>query len=174
MKIIDHRPFKIKIKPEWVKSAKQRAVQQGILNRNIEGIKGVENGMLGEEIIIQYYGAKLVNRYDYDVFMEGFKIDVKTKGCSVTPTENFDCSTQTYFKQNCEAYVFVRVLHDYSTAWIMGGITKEDFHLRKKEWTKGMIDKTNNFQFKDDSWNVYGYQLDPLDILFEKLNDTKL
>ena len=67
------------------------------------------------------------------------RIDVKTKRCNTKPLPNYDCSVALHgTKQDCDAYVFVRILTDLTKAWILGGISKHNFYKKPLCTEKGM------------------------------------
>jgi len=86
---------------------------------------------------------------------DGERIDVKTKRCNTRPFPHYDCSVAAHgTNQNCDSYVFVRILTDTSRAWILGSIPKPDFYTRATKYKRGDIDPTNGFTFKADCYNL--------------------
>ena len=82
-----------------------------ILQGSITG--GMSNvvGALGEVIVAELLGAKEVNSKDYDLIDGNIRIDVKTKRCNTKPLRHYDCSVAAHgTKEDCDSYVFVRIL----------------------------------------------------------------
>lgn len=107
---------------------------RGILNRRtIMKGEGNISGFAGEYIVNKYLkgrGFKYVGDkiWDYDFESGSMKLDVKSKGNSVAPRINYDCTVpQNQRNQNCTHYVFVRINKDLTGGWINGWITKEEF-----------------------------------------------
>lgn len=132
----------------------------GKINRSIMG--GTRNvyGFLGEIITSDMFpNLKPKNTYDYDlIFNNKFKIDVKTKSTTVTPEPHFECSISTYYKQKCDVYVFVRILKDFSIAYLLGYITPEEYFKKAKLREKGSLDPNSSprapFYFRESSYNL--------------------
>ena len=77
--------------------------------------KGVSNiyGALGEVIIYDLskkngLNVDFTSTYDYDLIIENYKIDVKTKRTTVTPKPNYLCSISAFnTRQECDFYFFL-------------------------------------------------------------------
>lgn len=146
---------KIGIKPEWIEEAKQKAERLGTLKHSFMNGAGNLIGYLGEIVIRESIGAEARNTYHFDLIKNGFKIDVKTKLCSTEPKENFECSIAAYnTRQECDYYVFVRIIKDLSTAWVCGAIKKEDYFSMSKLYKAGYQDLSNGMTFKVDTYNL--------------------
>jgi hypothetical protein len=56
------------------------------------------------------------------------RIDVKTKRCTSAPKDYYECSIAAHgTKQDCDEYIFVRVLNNLQRAWILGRISKDEY-----------------------------------------------
>ena len=146
--------IQVDIKPEWVKSAKAKAAELGTINRSFTKGDGNVAGFLGEYIVADYLKAEITNTHDYDLIKNGVKIDVKTKRCTTPPSEHYECSISTYYKQRCDFYVFVRVMKDWSKGWILGIIRPKKYFDTATFYKKGTTDYSNGMTFKADSWNL--------------------
>ena len=74
---------------------------------------------------------------------------------------NYDCSVALHgTEQDCDTYVFVRILCDLRKAWILGGISKANFYDKATLYRKGQIDSGNGFVFKADCYNLKIGELD--------------
>jgi|TARA_Y100000401_G_scaffold104024_1_gene95500 hypothetical protein len=143
--------------------AREKASQMGILQGSITGGSRNVLGAIGEVVVADSIKAKEVNTYHYDLVKDGVRIDVKTKRCTSKPYPNYDCSVAFHgTKQDCDAYVFVRVLDDLSKAWILGGMSKEDFYDKATLYRKGDIDTDNGYTFKADCYNIRIDRLNPI------------
>tara|TARA_R100001509_G_C4748281_1_gene175469 strand:+ start:83 stop:568 length:486 start_codon:yes stop_codon:yes gene_type:complete len=142
--------------------ARKKAIDMGRIANSITNGGGNLAGFIGEIVVTDYIGAKEQNTYDYDIVDKiGNKIDVKTKRCNSEPKVNYDCSIAAHgTKQKCDMYVFVRVLNDFSKAWILGKIMKDEYFEKAKYHKKGELDPDNKFRFKADCYNVKIHQLD--------------
>ena len=145
-------------------SAKQKSLEMGELNNSI--MKGKRNiiGFLGEELIIRYFSkAKAQNTYDYDIILGNLLADIKSKQTSVEPRLNFDVSVPAFnTRQKTDAYIFCRIFKKdwrYPQGWIIGWMFKNDFYKKARFYKKGDYDKSNNFTFNADSYNLSINQL---------------
>tara|TARA_R100000781_G_scaffold73728_1_gene46004 strand:- start:108 stop:593 length:486 start_codon:yes stop_codon:yes gene_type:complete len=151
----------IPIGDDYMIRAREKASKMGILQGSITGGSRNVVGAIGEIIVADSIKAKETNTYDYDLVKDGLRIDVKTKRCSTTPMPDYDCSVALHgSKQDCDAYVFVRILINLSTAWILGGISKADFYNKATLYRKGQVDPANGFVFKADCYNLSIGKLD--------------
>jgi len=122
--------------------------------------KGKSNiyGSIGEIIVYDYFkdskNIEFESTYDYDMIIDGYTVDVKTKKTTVSPQPHYLCGIPAYnTKQKCQFYFFVRVLEDLSRGFILGYITKDNFFKLAKFRRQGDRD-TNGFIFKDDCYNL--------------------
>lgn len=155
---------KVNIKPEWVEEAQVKAKKLGVLKHSFTA--GTRNviGYLGEIVVRESIAAEEADTYDFDLIKNGFKIDVKSKMCSTEPQQNFECSIAAYnTKQECDYYIFVRVLKDLSSAWICGTIKKQDYFDTAKFYKAGYTDESNGMTFKVDTYNLPIWKLKSLD-----------
>jgi len=147
--------IQVKITPSIISRAKKKAATVGNLQGSITGSLSHVVGAIGEIIVADVMGAYESNTYDYDLVRGGERIDVKTKRCNTRPFPHYDCSVAAHgTNQNCDSYVFVRILTDTSRAWILGSIPKPDFYTRATKYKRGDIDPTNGFTFKADCYNL--------------------
>lgn len=140
-----------------IASAKRKAKAMGELNNSITRGNGNVYGFLGEILVAEYIDGKLKNTYDYDIVKENFTIDVKTKTCTSPPQPHYYCSVAAYnIRQKCDFYFFVRIMEDFSKAWILGGCSKGYFYKKAQFNKKGTIDKSSSFKwrFKADCYNL--------------------
>ena len=155
--------IEIPISGDYMSRAREKASQMGILQGSITGGSRNVLGAIGEVVVADSIKAKEVNTYHYDLVKDGVRIDVKTKRCTSKPYPNYDCSVAFHgTKQDCDAYVFVRVLDDLSKAWILGGMSKEDFYDKATLYRKGDIDTDNGYTFKADCYNIRIDRLNPI------------
>ena len=147
--------IQVKITPDIIRRAKKKAATVGNLQGSITGSLSHVVGAIGEIIVADAMGANESNTYDYDLVRDGERIDVKTKRCNTRPFPHYDCSVAAHgTNQNCDSYVFVRILTDTSRAWILGSIPKQDFYTRATKYKRGDIDPANGFTFKADCYNL--------------------
>lgn len=110
-------------------------------------------------MVMDEYGCGPDQTYDYDMIIDGHKVDVKSKRTTVVPQPHYFCTVFDYnTTQQCDRYYFVRVLEDMTSAYLLGYINKSDFYDRALFYRKGQQD-TNGFRFKADCWNLEISQL---------------
>jgi len=147
--------IQVKITPDIIRRAKKKAATVGNLQGSITGSLSHVVGAIGEIIVADAMGANESNTYDYDLVRDGERIDVKTKRCNTRPFPHYDCSVAAHgTNQNCDSYVFVRILTDTSRAWILGSIPKQDFYTKATKYKRGDVDPANGFTFKADCYNL--------------------
>lgn len=134
----------------------------GILKNSILHGDGNFIGALGEIVVVDYYqrlygdAVKVYNTYDFDFIVNDCTVEVKTKKCTCTPQNSYNVSvSNSNTKQLCQYYCFVRVLSDYSKAWILGFIPKKKFYDIATFNRKGEFDPQRpEWTFKDDCYNL--------------------
>ncbi len=74
-----------------------------------------------------------IDEYDYDLLSnKGKRLEIKTVSCKFKPKKDYLCTVNSHkangvHKQNADYYIFLRILNDYSLAWILGYYSCEDF-----------------------------------------------
>lgn len=146
----------VDITDEMRAQANLKAEKLGELKNSITRGQGNMAGYIGELVVLKILGGELKNTRDFDILFENdIKADVKTKRCATPPQEHFDCSISNYnTKQNCDRYIFVRVLNDYSKAWIVGWYPKQEYYKEAVFIQQGQLDRANNWRAKCDCWNM--------------------
>lgn len=167
--------YEVRPRLEQIEQAKRMAEALGELNNSITRGDGNAHGFLGEILVAEAIGAQHNNSFDYDLVLSTKKgpitIDVKTKRCTSTPWPNYECSIADYNPdQQCDFYVFVRILEDFSNAWILGKIRKEDYYKLATFRAKGQKDpnglKGVEFHFTADCYNLAIHDLKPIKYSF--------
>lgn len=151
----------VTVTPEMLYSACLKAEAMGALNNSV--MKGAGNvvGFVGEAIAQQVLGGTFENldnekpNYNYDLLIDGMKVDVKAKRTSVRPLDTYDCSVWAKnTKQKCDAYAFVRVKDSLTVGWFLGTIPKELFYKKARFLEKGEKDPSNGWKVKADCYNL--------------------
>ncbi len=117
-------------------------------------------GALGEIIVHDVFterGFKVLDQstFDYDLIINNYKIDVKTKkiGSELVPSGDFSCNVAKYnTTQKCDFYFFVAVTEDYKKAFLYGYIKPEEFYQKAKFYKEG--EKKEKFVFRCDSYEM--------------------
>jgi len=147
--------IEVEIKKSIVDRAEKKSKEMGRLRNSITKGSGNIAGFIGEEIVKEYISADESNTYDYDLVKGNFKIDVKTKRTNYPPLSYYEASIANYNpNQKCDIYAFVRVLNDFSKAYLCGWVTKEQYFKKAKFLKKGQVDPSNNFTVKADCYNL--------------------
>lgn len=132
------------------------------LNNSITEGEGMLAGLVGEEVFKDFYGflaafGKSIFHYDVLDLRHLGKIDVKTKRCTSEPKPNYNCTVSaSNTEQRCDYYAFVRVLNDFSKAWILGLVPKVSFFEKALFFKRGAIDPAGfgGWRFKWDCFNL--------------------
>ena len=136
-------------------TAHDMSSEMGILSRSITRGQGNVYGFLGELVALDVLGGIHQNTMDYDILVDGSKIDVKTKKTTVKPKPDYDCSVADLTrKQNCDYYAFVRVLSDQSVGWFLGVKKAEQYFTDARYIKKGDYDNSNGFTARANCYNM--------------------
>lgn len=149
--------LEVEVTDEMLLAARKKAAELGKLNRSITRGQGNLAGFVGEHIAHKVLGgtfANLEKNIDYDLVIDEKRVDVKTKRTGYTPKPNYDCSINTYYKQKCDYYAFVRVHNDMTHGWFLGWYPSEKYYEDSTHYKKGDKDPSNNFTFKADAYNL--------------------
>jgi len=154
----------VKINDDMYYEAKSRAeeIPSDIRNSILEG-EGRLTGTIGEVAVQQYLGGvknPSSKPWHFDILLDGSLIEVKTKRRTVEPRSHYDCSVcAANHKQKCDYYVFTSVLDDMSKVWILGYLSREEFHKAAIFRKEGEHDPSNDQYCSWDCWNVKVGQL---------------
>ena len=154
----DLKVKRIEITKEQIERAEQLFQFNKLKNSITEG-DGNLAGALGEIIVCDEYKGEQANTYDYDLIINGFKIDVKTKRISnnLSPKKTWNATVPNFnTTQKCDYYCFVNLRNNFEVGFINGFITKEDFYEKASFREKGEIDPSGNgvWRFKADCYNL--------------------
>ena len=152
--------IEIPITPDMLKLAQAKAQELGHLRNSIKRGKGNIDGFVGEVAANALFQGDWSNTYDFDLTYKGYTIDVKTKLTTVKPRDDYEASVADFnTTQQCDFYVFCRVLKGHSVAWLCGIVPKCDFYANARFMTKGQVDGSNNFVVKADCYNMVHYDM---------------
>jgi hypothetical protein len=157
--------IELQISDEILTEAKSRATKLGKLNNSITEGAGNIAGYIGQLLVAEYLNAEEPDDYNFDVKKDNTTYEVKTKRCTSRPRKEYDCSVSDFnTKQNCDYYLFVRVLEDFSKAWILGKKKKADYFNEARFCEKGKVDEksTLGWKFKADCYNLSISELESL------------
>jgi hypothetical protein len=154
------------IKLQITESQIERAKKLFSFNKLKNSIKEGEGnllGAIGEIVAFDYYQEqdKLVihsGDFNFDLLIDGSKIEVKTMEVNATPKEYHECNVSLYnAEQQCDYYLFLNVDSSHSTAYIKGYVSKERFKKIRQLRLKG--EKNGSFEYKCDTFVVLNSQL---------------
>ena len=69
---------------------------------------------------------------------------------------------ETSLHQNCDAYIFVTILNDFSLAWIVGKKKQKEYFKIARKMVKGQLDPANNFTVRANCYNLRINELDKI------------
>ena len=161
--------IEIEITEDMKKRAWRKAREMGEINNSITKGDGNIAGFLGEEVANHIIKGDINNTYDYDIISDDVTYDVKTKRCTSEPKPYYECSVAAFnTKQKCDYYVFVRIENInrvWTRAWVLGGLSKEDYFDDARFLKKGQKDGSNGFYVKADCYNMEIKKLQSLEDL---------
>ena len=125
------------IKVQITEEMKERAESHYIKDKAIHGFNNSRSftndktrflGSLGEEIISSYFETPLNNNKDYDIILNGERVEIKSQGINVSwVSDNFVVHT-IKMCEDCDKYIFVIVHNSFNYAWIVGQIERIRFN----------------------------------------------
>ena len=153
--------IEVKITKEQVKRAEE-LYEFDVLNNSIMRGKSNIYGALGEILVADHYSnmgltVDCTATRDYDLIIEGKKIDVKTKRTTVVPRGEYNCSIAAYnTKQRCDLYFFARVNEEKTIGYLLGLMPKKRFFATAIFNKKGEVDPSGNgkWKFTADCYNL--------------------
>jgi hypothetical protein len=115
-------------------------------------------GFLGEYIFVYVFNG-VINDDDWqwDVLIKQKKVDVKTKSCKTVPQGNYLADFPARQKSyNCDSYYFIRVDIEKRTAYMLGGVTKENMYSYGKLYEAGEYVEGSpiNFRYDVPHWAI--------------------
>lgn len=141
--------------------AQNRSDRMGVLSSSRTKGKGNVVGFLGEAAVLSLTRGELCDTMQFDILLNGKRLDVKTKSCSSVPKGHYLCSVMNYQLGNgCDSYVFVRIDLPKREGWILGQISKSRLLSEGVKCKKG--DPDGNFIFKEDCVSIRVDKLDEI------------
>lgn len=131
----------------------------GALPKSIMQGKSNIYGAVGEVVTLDYFADRsdYVGCKDYDLTIDGVKIDVKSKRTTVTPKPFYSAAVSAHNTvQQCDGYYFVRVLEDCTKAFLLGYMSKDEFyrlatyHKKGERGGKGFVYKGSCYECRID------------------------
>ena len=155
--------IQVPINRSHIEVAQAKSTEMGVLKNSVTEGDGNIAGFVGELLVAEHIGGEVCNTYDYDVLLDGVRIDVKTKRAKFQPYPHFDCSIMGFnTSQDCDYYYFARIKTDFTIAWLLGAYPKELYFKDAILHKAGSVDKSNNFTFKADCYNLAIHKLKQL------------
>ena len=155
--------IEVAVTAEIEEEAWDRASDMPFLSGSITNGTSNVVGCLGEILVQRHLHAKFSNTFNYDLIDGERRIDVKTKRCDSEPLPFYDCSVAAHGSdQECDDYVFVRVLKNMSRAWLLGRVSKKQFFEYATRYRRGDVDPSNGYIFRADCYNIPINELDTL------------
>ena len=150
--------IRLNISPEQLQRAKEMYEFNALKNSVTEGKSNIY-GAIGEVMVYDYFkdtfDVKLENTFDYDLLINGKRIEVKTKKTSnIVVNEEYNVNIfATSIKQMCDYYFFTIVTDDFKVCYLLGYLRRLDFYKIATFAKKGEPDGPN-FNFRADSYSV--------------------
>ena len=138
-------------------NAIKRSKKLGRLHNSITKGAGNIAGYIGQGLVARHLKAEDADTYEYDVIKDDIRYEVKTKRCTSKPKPEYECSiSEANTGQACDYYVFVRVMDDFSKAWILGKKKPKKYFKQARFCKKGDVDEKSHlgWKFKGDCHNL--------------------
>jgi hypothetical protein len=156
--------IEIKLTPSVIERAKN-LYKFGVLKNSITKGKSNVYGAVGEIIMYDYFKNKglsvnFKSTFDYDLILDGYKVDVKTKKVNTPPKDFYLCGIPACnTRQNTDFYFFAMVFTDLTKGFLLGYKRKEEYFKLADFKKEGSAD-VNGFKFKSDCYNLKISQLE--------------
>jgi hypothetical protein len=148
--------FTYQIDQSLIDIAQAKADEMGVLKNSFTGGDGNVSGLLGELVFMDFFGGVIVNTYNWDIEINGRKVEVKTKRTNYIPDEKYRVAVYAHnVNQKCDSYYFIRLNMDQMIAYLLGGLPKKRFYELAEFHRKGEIDPDNDWPYKADCYNVF-------------------
>ena len=150
-----------------------------ILDRSIRGQEANIVGRLGEVVAeswlrdnnIQLVDQRDRTTHDY-LLPDGLtSLEIKTKDRTVPLQYNYECTVPAYNHdhQRPDYYLFISLLKSkdesidfidrFTTAYIAGSVTRDQFNAKSRFFRAGDIDQANNMTIRIDCHNIFVSEL---------------
>lgn len=150
--------IRLNISPEQLQRAKEMYEFNALKNSVTEGKSNIY-GAIGEVMVYDHFkdtfDVELENTFDYDLLINGKRIEVKTKKTSnIGVNEEYNVNIfATSIKQMCDYYFFTIVTDNFKVCYLLGYLRRFDFYKIATFAKKGEPDGPN-FNFRADSYSV--------------------
>ena len=160
--------IKLKYTKEMVVESARLADSMGAINNSITNGAGNRAGFLAELVLASYLGAARDDKFGYDLFLDGKRIEVKTKRRTAPPRDFYDGSVAVSSgHQHPDFFAFLSLTFEgkkiingceyyfgLDSIWYCGVISYKNFILKSKLCKKGERDPSNNFVAPTDMRNI--------------------
>lgn len=120
-------------------------------------------GVLAEIIFQRLYpDAERISNTDRqaDFVLDDLRVDVKCKKRNFKPLDYYEVSVLDYQKDfDVDFYYFFSYNAKTQVLYQLGYISKEDYFKKAVFMQRGQIDTSNNYEVKEDCWNLKINQL---------------
>jgi hypothetical protein len=174
--------FNIPFTESMILGARDKANALGSIHNSILSGGGNTAGYLGEEALAAYIGADIIScdegtdKYNHDLYLDGQKIEIKTKRRTVKPLPHYEVSVaQTSKHQRPDLYIFLslefdrvegrgrsKVYYGLENIWVCGQMEADRYFDMATLWEAGRVDTSNNFK---THVNMYNLSINFLDLL---------
>ena len=159
--------LKVDLTPAMIREAARLDAAMGELRNSIRQGQGNVAGILGELAFLKAYPeAVRIDSYDFDILLNGKRVEIKTKDRTVQPKPHHECSVSNYnATQKTDFYFFVslyRTEAGYQSAYLLGYLSPDEFFARARHLRAGEIDPSNGYTVRADCYNVRIDELNPI------------
>ena len=129
------------------------------LNNSITEGESQIYGALGEVMVMDFLRSlnkpvNYIGSYDYDLEINGKKIDVKTIKTDKEPTNDFNANISAFnTRQKTDFYLWCSVAESMKYGYIIGYLEKDEFYRVAELKKKGQID-WGKWVFKSDTYTT--------------------
>ena len=168
---MESKMLKVMVTEDMLLNARAKAFRQGEIKNSFTKGKGNTTGFLGEEVVKEWCksrGIKIDEKStkDYDLIINGYKCEIKTKGRSVPFIQGDWPASIAYTSthQRPDLYIFCS-MYKQEYGFVVGVIEAKEFFEQAAFIKKGEYDASNNWTSRWDHFSLAYNKLGNLSIL---------
>ena len=160
--------IKLSYTREMLDESARLAESMGSINNSITVGSGNRSGFLAELALAEYLGAERRDQFGYDLFLNGQRIEVKTKRRTANPRGFYEGSVAlTSGHQHPDFFAYLSLTFEgkrvkqgrehyfgLESVWYCGMISYEEFMEKSTIHKKGDRDSSNGFVVITDMRNI--------------------
>jgi len=136
---------------KWSEDTLGKFIKKNTIMKGINASAGAFAGRLGEIALSKYFDVGIEDKKDYDLIVDGKKLEVKTKQRAVKPRPDYIVQVaSTSRHQQPDSYAFLTLEYEDRNSggvylkpkrlWLCGFKSAKDYFEQAELWPKGYVD----------------------------------